>query len=153
MDIIEKLQAATGHIQNTQIRDWRAYRICNENMELERLAMFLPEGMELQINCIWHAKALHFHRAPMASRIIHRGYWWQLSQAGAKEFVRLFAAPGSIVTMGSNDIHLIEQCPENRPSISVCLFAAQYPDLPGIVPLELFTAAQLLTVAKSHLSK
>lgn len=153
VDMIEKLQAAQDAIHNTTIGDWRAYRIKTQNMHAERLSMFLPEGMELQINRIWHAEALHFHRAQMASRIIHRGYWWKLSQAGSKEFIRLFAAPGSIVTMGSNDLHLVEQCPEDRPSLSVCLFAAQYPDLPGMEPLNKVEAATLLAAAKTCLSK
>lgn len=134
--MVDILNAATWAVQDTVQDDWTGYKIHNERMQLHRLRLWLPCGLEFQINKIWHAVAPHFHRAPMASRILQAGYWWQLRQLGAVKFVKLFAAPGSVVTMGPDDVHLIDRVDKGRlPSISVCLFADQYPGMADTVPL------------------
>ena len=110
---------------------WKAYGIETAQTKLYRISLVLPDGSgEFQINRIWHAKAAHFHRSAMMSLIVRNGYWWQLQQKGAAEFVRLFAAPGSIVSMGPEDVHLIEET--SRPSISFCWFGMAYGVLPGM---------------------
>ena len=142
----EVLQRAIAAIVRTRIDDWAAYRVDNEMMNLERLRMWLPGNLELQINRIWHASAPHFHRAPMVSKIILGGYTWQLKQNGAAEFVRMFSTRGSIVSMGPLDIHVIERN-EWEPSLSVCLFGMQYPEIPGAEPMTCFEADAILGMA------
>lgn len=146
--MLERLEKAISLIPDSRITDWTAYSVKNDLTNLDRLRMWLPDGSEFQINRIWHAIAPHFHRSSMISKIIRYGYWWQLNQDGAKERLRLFASPGSIVSLAPNDVHLIEQCSNNRPSISFCLFDAQYPELDNMSILPVVDAEELLTTAK-----
>lgn len=105
-----------------QNKNWNGYFCSNDVQEINRLS-FHYKTFEIQINEIFHSRVPHTHSSNMISLILDRGYRWFLQQQGAVESLEMFAAPGTIIRMGPQDVHWIPD--QANPSLSICIFDTQ----------------------------
>jgi hypothetical protein len=139
-------------VLDTPLHRWWAYRCDNPVQSVDRLACHIGDT-ELQINEIKHSNAAHRHGYPMTSLILMGGYTWFLKQDGAAEELELFAAPGSIVRMGTNDQHRIPE-QVGRTFLSLCAFDGGLTDWHQHYPKLLeHEAKRLLDAAKFHVRR
>lgn len=109
-------------VRESQLSDWWAYECENDVQSLSRLAAHRGR-YEVQLNWIRHSEKLHCHGCEMVSLILARGYGYYLHQFPANRPAWMFAAPGSLITMGPNDSHSIPA--QKEPSLSLCVFDKQ----------------------------
>ena len=122
MSLLSDLPAIVDHVLASQPADWWAYHCDNGTQLLDRLACYWGT-YEVQLNLLTHSVQAHCHACDMLSLILERGYGYYLQQRGAKQALPLFAAPGSLITMGPEDTHWIP--PQTPPSLSLCIFTKQ----------------------------
>jgi len=125
------------HARHRPIKDWHGYSCVNSVQELNRLC-FHHDGCEVQVNEIVHSKEPHIHTSCMTSLILDKGYQWVLQQEGAKSSLQMFAAPGTVIRMGPNDVHWIP--PQKDKSLSFCVFEHQsdwHSHYPSLDPSEI----------------
>ena len=133
--MIKMLPRAMEIVRQSGPANWHAYRCESTYQQLDRLYLHDDRGgfiYEIQLNWITHAEGPHFHRCNMASFMLARGYGYWLQQAGSPRPRYQFAAPGSIVTMGMDDVHWIPRSKER--SLSLCLFDCTYNDFHKTFP-------------------
>lgn len=122
--LLGRLPSIVAHVLAAPFESWSAYECDNGSQNLTRLSKYL-DGDEVQINLLRHAEAAHYHDCEMMSLILDVGYAWELRQAGCAEFQTQYAAPGSLITLGPNDVHSIPRSRDGSRSLSLCVFSRQ----------------------------
>lgn len=113
---------AIKFVQFSEASDWHAYKCDNEVQSIVRLSSDYLTNSEIQINSITHSAGIHSHGCDMVSIMLDGGYTYSIMQEGAINFLEQYAAPGSVLRMGPNDIHMIPQY-KGTQSLSLCVFS------------------------------
>lgn len=122
MQVLQDLPAIVAHVLATAPGDWWAYHCDNGTQLLDRLSCYWGT-YEVQLNRIVHSEQAHCHACDMCSLVLDQGYGYHLQPYGAEHALRLFAAPGSVITLGPQDTHWIPK--QETPSLSLCVFTKQ----------------------------